>query len=242
MKRRFAVVVALLLVALAPPAWGQQGIPEDARAAMDDFLAAWLVRDDMPGALKHFSTTDRAMEVAPRSVWELYQERKYVSSREADAMMTAEQQEAYWAVLRNMTPPHMRRLAAIDSKLRDFVHHDLRVPVVHEDKFIVFAAFRGGNDGEDAGVDDVVGTFDGGYGDVAAALRDYDQVLTMIADFEYRDHATYHGPFVSFWAKEAEAESHWQHTAEPDGYVWKIQALGAAPDTRGFPPEVPSAR
>ena len=223
-----AAVVAALLLCTAP-SMDSQGterstrffpLPPEVHGAMYDFLQGWLVDDSQQKTMKHFSASK--LQVAPQAVWRASQKRFY---RREDTESAGKEslsrgvQDAYWKLLRDLRPADLAVLPEvldyIAPNLRMFVESDeLDVPIVHDDKFIVFVADRAVE----------LDSFDGGYGNVSSLLRPGEArpTLTMIADFQRRNYDGYEGPFVAFWGEE-----------RADGVqapVWRILALGAVPD------------
>lgn len=192
-------------VGVAPQ--GRDGeIPPEALDAMHGFLGAWLVQEDKTEAVTHFSATYRSQQVAPRAVRAV---------RDDSGELSRAQVDAYWHVLQRLGGAQNgdrlhEILAPLDPDLMAILRRVVRMANT-EQLFTVFVA-------ED---DVAIDSFDGGYGDVAAALQPAENlVLTMIADFADRGREAYSGPFVSFWSKE--------HGA------WRIQALGAVPNEEAW--------
>ena len=191
---------------------------EHATEAMREFLGAWLVDSSEKEAMGHFAVTEQALELAPRAVWRIVQNADPNDRSQIHHLWDSSLRKEYWRVLRQLRVEEHGGaklediLASLDPDLSDALHDALGDYVIRTEPFTVFLA-------PDAVAID---SFDGGYGDVAAALKPASNtILTMIADFKDRGHEGYIGPFVSFWAVERD---------ESDGEQWKIQALGAAPE------------
>ena len=217
-------VVALLLLLTCCAAVGSAQEPRrsvkftHATETMQSFLGAWLVDNNEEAAMGHFAVTERALELAPRAVWRLVQNADPSDRAQVHHLWDSLLQEEYWKVLRRIRGKEHDGasletiLAPLDPDLAKVLYPALGDYVIRTEPFTVFLA-------PDA---DAIDNFDGGYGDVAAALKPASNtILTMIADFNDRGHEGYIGPFVSFWAEE------WD---ESNGEQWKIQALGAVPE------------
>ena len=220
MKRHRAVRLAgaCLLICWAVPSASQEVSPEKLQKAygtMHKFLDAWLVNEDEEATMQHFAATERSLKLAPKAVWRIARKVDLSDRAQVEALWNGSLKGEYWKVLARFRVkekdgrlPLETILAPIDRDLASALHAEL-VPVVYKEPFTMFVAPS----------DDVIWSFDGGYGDVAAELHPAENtVLTMIADFAGRDREGYSGPFVSFWTED-----------EPDG-DWHIQALGAAPE------------
>lgn len=225
---RFGLVgsVFLLMVEGTVGAASQVPSAQAASNAMSKFLHAWLVEQTRESALSHISGSIRSQEVAPRSVW--------IHKGDSPGL-SEEQKAAYWEVLKKFAPldPEWQELAPLDPEWQDEPTSleldsleldslkkilvpldpdlenllDRHANVVMKDPFIILVA----------DTDEVIDSFDAGYGDVAKALQPHEnQVLAMIADFKGRRRNDT-GPFVSFWSEDEEDD------------VWLLQALGAIP-------------
>ena len=189
----------------APPGAAPE-FPDEARRAMFGFLKAWLVQQDKARTMGHFSASGDALMLAPRAVLE--------APGDLRNGLSEQQRDGYWEVLNRLGVPSSdvsleEVLAPIDPDLKAALEHELGVNVVFQEPFTVFVADK----------EIAVDSFDGGYGDVATVLRPAtgNPVLTMIADFAQRHHASYVGPFVSFWRADLDE-------------AWRIHALGGAPE------------
>lgn len=220
MERHRAVrlIGACLLVCWAAPSASQDVSPEkleNAYGAMHNFLDAWLVHEDEEATMLHFAVSERALKLAPRAVWRIARKTDLGNRAEVQYLWKNSLSKEYWRVLGGLAVEDNERgvsletiLAPIDPDLAGALRAE-HVLVVRTEPFTVFVADN----------DELIWSFDGGYGDVAAELQPAENtVLTMIADFAGRDREGYNGPFVSFWT-EGESSGRWQ-----------IQALGAAPE------------
>ncbi len=173
----------------------------EALSAMAGFLTAWLDKDKHE-TTAYFSGTPRAQEVAPRAVWSV----RSIGSEE----LSSDQVDEYWKVLNRLGMPS-GNLAPIDPDLKRQLQRFVS-PEEHE--YGEFTAFVASNA-------ETINSFDGGYGNVAAALQPSDEnpIFTMIVDFANRHTERYRGPFVSFWGEES---------------AWRIQALGAVPEVEAW--------
>lgn len=186
-----------------------------ATETMRGFLGAWLSDNNEMEAMRHFAVTEQALGLAPRAVRRNVQKG---NTSELHYLWDGLLRKEYWKVLMQLRGEERDGaelediLASLDPDLSEVLHVALGDYVIQTEPFTVFLA------PDDIAID----SFDGGYGDVAAALKPVSNtILTMIADFKNREHEGYVGPFVSFWAEE------WD---ESNGEQWKIQALGAAPE------------
>lgn len=230
---RFGLVgsVFLFMVVGTAGAASQSPSVQMASNAMSKFLHAWLVEQTQESALSHISGSIRSQEVAPRSVW--------IHKGDSPGL-SEEQKAAYWEVLKKFAPlePEWQEFALLEPEWRDEPTSpgpisldpdslelnslkkilvpldpdlgnllDRHASVVMKDPFIILIA----------DTDEVIDSFDAGYGDVAKALQPHEnQVLAMIADFKGRRRDDT-GPFVSFWSEDEEDA------------VWRLQALGSIP-------------
>jgi hypothetical protein len=218
--RAARLIGACLLVCWAVPSASQEAGPEalklqNAYGAMHKFLDAWLVHRDEAATMWHFAASEHSLKLAPRAVWRIARKTDLSNRAAVQHLWNNSLSKEYWRILGRLAVEDNERgvsletvLAPIDPDLATALHAK-HVFVVRTEPFTMFVADN----------DELIWSFDGGYGDVAAELQPTENtVLTMIADFAGRDREGYNGPFVSFWTED-----------ESSGR-WQIQALGAVPE------------
>ena len=170
---------------------------DEAIETMHDFLHSWVLNRDKDMTLSYFGESARG-RFAP------------ITGISADGAWKTD--PAYWSLLNSIWPVNNSRRAerledvlTIDKDVLRFVTTELKGVVLHEDVFLVFAAYDGVG----------INSFDAGYGDVADHLKPTHEqpALTMIAGFREPKFPAA-GPFVSFWGVDGDNS-------------WRIQALGA---------------
>jgi hypothetical protein len=193
--RLVAVIVALVFLAANPSQPTVKAHDHgEAVEAMRNFLVAWVIDYDEAAALSHFGeaamgpfapTLGVGVEEAGSAYWPML--------------------NSIWPVSNSLRADRLEDVLVIDRDVLTFVTTELKATIVHEDVFLVFAAY------DDVGIN----SFDAGYGDVADHLKPTLELpaLTMIAGFREPKFPTA-GPFVSFWGVDGDNS-------------WRIQALGS---------------
>ena len=149
--RFLAAIVALVCLAANPSQPTVEAHDHgEAVEAMRSFLFAWVIDYDEAATLSHFGdaamgpfapTMSAGVDRAGPAYWPMM--------------------NSIWPVSKSLRAERLEDVLIIDPDVYTFVTTELKGTIVHEDVFLVFAAY------DDVGIN----SFDAGYGDVADHLK-----------------------------------------------------------------------